>query len=65
MNKLKLNVSKFCKELKILLKKYNATLGVDINGDTHGIDTNFIVQDSNGKDYILNHYTAYIDHSDL
>lgn len=38
-----LDIEAFKKELAELLWKHNAYLGVDINGDTHGLRTNFVV----------------------
>ena len=45
-NSREMNLKNFKKELKELLKKHNAALGVDIDGDTFGINVNgFIVID--------------------
>jgi len=60
-----MNIKNFKQDLKELLIKHNVSIGVDIKGDTHGISENFIVIDSNNKETIINHYSAYIDASDL
>jgi hypothetical protein len=58
-------VNAFRKDLRELLIKYNLTLAVDIDGDTHGITENFIIMDDKGNQHILNHFSAYLDASDL
>jgi hypothetical protein len=63
-----MNIQKFKKELKELLTKHDVNLGVDIDGDTHGIDeTNFTVTTNKAPwtEYILCEHEAYIDASDL
>ena len=57
----------FCSELKQLLKEYNATIGVNISGDTHGIyDEAFIVQyNDTGEEMTLEKYTLYLTANDL
>lgn len=63
MNK---DTKNFCKELKTLLEKYNVKLGVDIDGDTYGININgFVVVDGKGKQEFLADYTAYLSAYDL
>ena len=34
----------FKKELKTLLEKYKVEIGAEIDGDTHGITSNFVVE---------------------
>jgi len=49
------------KELKELLKKHDVCLGVDIDGDTHGISAKFIVEDrKTQKETVLVNFSAYI-----
>jgi len=61
-----MDIDNFKKELRQLLIKYGVTIGVDIDGDTHGINTNFIVANSNRNEtYILNYYSSYLDSYDL
>ena len=56
----------FIKELQNLLKKHNVRIGVDIDGDTHGIKTNVIVGSLNDRtQFNLNEGSSYIDSSDL
>lgn len=57
-------VSEFKAELAALLRKHNATIGVDIEGDTHGLLYDFTVE-INNKDYVLCEGNRYIDVSDL
>jgi hypothetical protein len=60
------HVKDFCKELKALLAKYDLTLEVDIQGDTHGIDSeDFVVSDRKGKTTIIKPHYSYLDASDL
>jgi len=60
------NIDNFKKELKSLLIKYDVYLGVDIEGDTHGTSSNFIVAKNNSEKYhILSHYQDFIYSSDL
>ena len=54
----------FKAELSALLKKYNACIGVDVQGDTHGLMYDFTVE-INRKDYTLVEGNAYIDVNDL
>ncbi|MBL4901010.1 MAG: hypothetical protein JKX76_15490 [Colwellia sp.] len=60
-----IDLAAFTDDLKKLLDKYNVRLGVDIEGDTHGVTENFVVIDSQHNEHILNHYSAYVDASDL
>lgn len=57
----------FKAELKALLSKYNVSLLVDIEGDTHGIENHFVVSDNaqGGKEFIINHYNNYLSAGDL
>jgi len=57
----------FKAELKALLTKYDVNLNVDIQGDTHCLDTNFQVSDNKApwNDYILGHYVAHVEANDL
>ena len=59
-----LDIGAFRTELAALLAKYNAVLGVDISGDTHGISTNFSVE-LDHKDHLLNRFSSYLSASDL
>lgn len=62
-----LDVEAFKKELAELLWKYNAYLGVDINGDTHGLRTNFVVGTNNqsAKETVLSEGDSYLYPTDL
>lgn len=60
-----INIDDFNRDLKALLNKYKVRIGVDIDGDTHGITENFVVIDSAGNESIINHYSAFVDASDL
>lgn len=53
----------FRAELKALLDKYNATLGCDIDGDTHGLITTMVVE-IDKKDHVLCN-GSYVDAYDL
>lgn len=58
----------FIVELRDLLKKYDYSIGADIEGDTHGIQTNFVAwknsfHQSDGE--ILSFFSSTIDHHDL
>lgn len=55
-------ISEFKKELKALLKKYNADIYTELDGDTHGV-TDSIVIDMGNKEVMrfenpseINHY---------
>lgn len=50
-------------ELKALLEKYNATIGCNIDGDTHGLITTMVVE-LDKKDYVLSN-DCYIDKGDI
>ena len=59
----------FRQELRALLAKYNVSIGVEIEGDTHCLSTNFVVE-SNGSYYerkqvVLDYYTQMINASDI
>jgi len=60
-----MNMVEFKRELRELLNKHQVSIGVDVEGDTHGISTNFVVLDNDGKTHILNHYSSYLDPHDL
>lgn len=51
-------------ELKALLEKYNATIGCDIEGDTHCLTTTMVVE-IDRKDYVLSGGQSYIDKGDI
>ncbi len=61
------NLDEFKKDLLHVLEKHDVTLGVDINGDTHGIQIEgFIVTDNaTESDYILEYWSAYLNANDL
>ena len=57
----------FKSELAALLAKYDATLGVNVDGDTHGLSYEFVVdfgREDRHKEYKLND-GGYIDAYDL
>lgn len=62
---------KFKASLRDLLVIYNASLGVEIEGDIYGIThTDFVVTFNGGeyykkRDEVLNNDSAYLDASDL
>jgi len=59
MNKQK--IAEFKNDLRELLKKYNVGIGVDIDGDTHGISENFVICASNGDTLeVINEYESYL-----
>jgi hypothetical protein len=53
----------FKAELKALLEKYNASIGCNIDGDTHGLMTTMVVE-IDRKDYVLSS-GSYFDKSDI
>jgi hypothetical protein len=55
----------FVKELKDLLTKHKVDIGVDLDGDTHGLCTSFVVDDEHGNSHILNDFARYVDAKDL
>jgi len=57
-------IQAFKTELKALLEKYNATIGCDIDGDTHGLITTMVVE-IDRKDYVLSEGNSYLDKGDL
>lgn len=57
------NVQAFKTELKALLDKYGATIGCNIDGDTHGLITKMIVE-INNKDYVLSN-SNFVDKFDI
>lgn len=57
----------FKRELAVLLAKYDATLGVNVEGDTHGLSYEFVVdfgREDRHKEYRLNR-DNYVDAYDL
>ena len=59
--------SEFKLELLLLLEKYDYTIGVRIEGDTHGTHDDFVIENkTTGEivDVVLN-YQSYLDSSDL
>jgi hypothetical protein len=51
-------IDDFKKELAELIIKYNATIGVEIHGDSHGVDTELYVEFGKidgWKEYSLGH----------
>ena len=65
LNKRVSEADTFNDELKALLEKYSLTLGVDVIGDTRGLEYNFVVQDSKSKKSVLCEGVAYIDSNDI
>jgi hypothetical protein len=64
--KMIIDIEKFKKDLSELLKKYNVHIGVDLQGDTRVVKTNFIVgSNTSNEDYILAEYASYIYPEDL
>lgn len=57
-------VVEFKADLAALLAKYNATIGVDVDGDTHGLMYDFSVEIGH-KDSVICPGNRYIDASDL
>lgn len=57
-------VVEFKAELAVLLAKYDATIGVDVDGDTHGLMYDFTVEIGH-KDHVICPGNRYIDASDL
>ena len=64
---MKFDSNEFKKELHVLLAKHNVGLGVDIDGDTHGLLYNFVVEDVFSGDtiHILNEGCSSLEASDL
>ncbi len=60
-----MDIQAFKLELKALLKKHDAYLGVDLDGDTHCLTTHFVLGGSGNEETILLHNSQYIDESDL
>ena len=60
-------LKEFATELSALLNKYDVSLDVELDGDTHGLSTNFTVADNKHprKSHILNMYETGIDAGDL
>lgn len=60
------NTRAFCKELKELMERYHVTLGVEIDGDTFGVQIRgFAVIDAKKKHHYLSDYSAYLTPGDL
>ncbi len=57
--------SQFRKELHALLAKYDATLGVHITGDTHGVSEEFFLQVGNEPQFVVSPFQAIISAGDL
>lgn len=60
-------LEEFKKELKALLEKYHASIGCNIDGDTHGLMYEMVVNfggKDKWKDYILSKNNE-VDSSDL
>ena len=57
----------FKRELRELLKKYDCTIGAEVEGDTHGITEEFCVWDrkTGEKLDIFEHWSPTIDYFDL
>ena len=61
-----MDLQAFSKDLHDLMVKHGVTcIGVEIDGDTHGITENFIVTDDKNKDHTINPYNGYLDLQDL
>jgi len=59
-------VKGFCEELRALYAKYDMYLGVNLEGDTHGLSTKFMLIDKDHNDVeVLNHYNSYLDIEDI
>lgn len=60
-------MEQFKKELKTLLERYKVGLGVEIEGDTHGIDSqSFVIVDTNFKIIeVIAEYDSFIFTGDL
>lgn len=59
--------TEFKKELKALLEKYNASISCNVDGDTHGLSYEMVVDFGSAdkwKDYTLAHGNG-VDKSDL
>jgi hypothetical protein len=58
------NVTLFLTELRDLMAKREIScIGVELNGDTHGLMTNFVVE-TGGKDHVI-HGSQYLDIEDI
>lgn len=56
----------FRRELRELLERHDVAVGVNLEGDTHGLDQTFVVveKNGNGKEHELGH-GSYVDQYDL
>ena len=61
------NIREFKKELKALLLKYEVGIGVDLEGDTHGLCTEFVVFPLKGHENlaVLAEHECYLTPGDL
>lgn len=59
-------VDVFRREFRELLERHNVSVGVNLEGDTHGLDQTFVVIESNGngKEHELGP-GRYVDQYDL
>jgi len=56
----------FKKELKTLLEKYKVMIGVDIEGDTHGVTMNTVIYEpASQTTTVIERYESYIWPSSL
>lgn len=60
-----LNAQQFKHELHALLKRHGATLGVNIEGDTHGLTYDFVVMDHSENEIVIAEGMPFVDLSDL
>lgn len=60
-----IDVNAFCMDLREVLDRYKVVLGVDIEGDTHGIRTDFVVIDSANNQLTLSACDCYLYANDL
>lgn len=61
------NIKEFKEDLRAVLEKHNVTLGVNIDGDTHGIQIEgFVAYDNKThEEHVLEEYSPWLDASDL
>jgi len=60
------HINDFCKELRALMEKHGIdSLGVEIEGDTHGISEQFVIDDNQNKTHVIDGFSSYLDKSDL
>ena len=58
-------INQFKRDLHDLLKKYDISLGVSMEGDTHGVRADFLVIDSNRREHIIELFANFLSDSDL